>query len=244
MTGPGNSAPFRATSGATGTAIRTLGTPVNPDLEREYVDEFSASIEHELVTDTALRASYVLSAAERRQRASGMCRSSLRCSKDAASLRRRTSSVRRMRSPGRPSGCSGFRTMSPTGWTPGRRPSPAWKPATTRSRSRRTGVSPAASSSRRASTTSGGDEYRGRLGGIAQSADRRPAGCGIRRPRHHLAEPQPRDALPPADHELERKAAGPATRCRTEPRSPATSATRAAGPGRPSSGSRSRVRER
>ena len=58
--GAGELGAVRATSGATGTAIRTLGTPVNPDLEREYVDEFSASIEHELVTDTALRASYVL----------------------------------------------------------------------------------------------------------------------------------------------------------------------------------------
>ena len=50
---------LRAESGATGTAIRTLGTPVNPDLAKEYVDEFSVSFEHEVVTDTALRASYV-----------------------------------------------------------------------------------------------------------------------------------------------------------------------------------------
>ena len=50
---------LRAESGATGTAIRALGTAVNPDLEKEFVDEFSVSFEHELVTDTAFRASYV-----------------------------------------------------------------------------------------------------------------------------------------------------------------------------------------
>ena len=32
---------------------------MNPDLEKEFVDEFSVSFEHELVRDTAFRASYV-----------------------------------------------------------------------------------------------------------------------------------------------------------------------------------------
>ena len=57
--GPDELGTIRAESGATGTAVRTLGTPVNTDLEQEYVDEFSLSIEHELVADTALRGSYV-----------------------------------------------------------------------------------------------------------------------------------------------------------------------------------------
>ena len=50
---------IRATSGATGTTLRTVGTPVNADLQQEYVDEFSVSFEHELVADTAFRASFV-----------------------------------------------------------------------------------------------------------------------------------------------------------------------------------------
>lgn len=49
----------RATSGATGTELTAIGTPVNPDLEPEYVDEFSVTLEHELFEDTALRASWV-----------------------------------------------------------------------------------------------------------------------------------------------------------------------------------------
>jgi hypothetical protein len=35
------------------------GTPVNPDLAPAFVDEFSASVEHELMPDTALRFSFV-----------------------------------------------------------------------------------------------------------------------------------------------------------------------------------------
>ena len=57
--GPQELGTVRAESGATGTALRTLGTPVNPDLEKEFVDEFSVSVEHELVADTAIRASFV-----------------------------------------------------------------------------------------------------------------------------------------------------------------------------------------
>ena len=45
--------------GATGTALRAEGTPVDPDLPLEYVDEFNASLEHEVAAGTALRFSYV-----------------------------------------------------------------------------------------------------------------------------------------------------------------------------------------
>ncbi|MCY4598480.1 MAG: TonB-dependent receptor [Acidobacteria bacterium] len=45
--------------GATGTALREEGTPVDPDLEPEYVDEVSISLEHEMAADTSFRFSYV-----------------------------------------------------------------------------------------------------------------------------------------------------------------------------------------
>ena len=45
--------------GATGLALATEGTPVDPDLEPEYVDELSVSLEHEVAADTSLRFSYV-----------------------------------------------------------------------------------------------------------------------------------------------------------------------------------------
>ena len=45
--------------GATGLALATEGTPVDPDLEPEYVDELSVSLEHEVAADTSLRFSFV-----------------------------------------------------------------------------------------------------------------------------------------------------------------------------------------
>jgi hypothetical protein len=49
-----------STRGTVGTNLETArGTPVNPDLEPSYADEFSASVEHELMPDTSLRFSYV-----------------------------------------------------------------------------------------------------------------------------------------------------------------------------------------
>ncbi len=45
--------------GATGLALATEGTPVDPELEPEYVDELSVSLEHEVAADTSLRFSYV-----------------------------------------------------------------------------------------------------------------------------------------------------------------------------------------
>ncbi|MCY4075850.1 MAG: TonB-dependent receptor [Acidobacteria bacterium] len=45
--------------GATGTTLRTIGTPIDPDLATEFVDEINVSLEHELRQDTALRVSYV-----------------------------------------------------------------------------------------------------------------------------------------------------------------------------------------
>ena len=51
--------PKLAEQGATGTTLGATGTPVDPDLPREYVDEFGVSMEHELRRDTSLRVSYV-----------------------------------------------------------------------------------------------------------------------------------------------------------------------------------------
>ena len=45
--------------GATGVDLGSGGTPVDPDLPTEYVDEINLSLEHELVADTAVRVSYV-----------------------------------------------------------------------------------------------------------------------------------------------------------------------------------------
>ena len=45
--------------GATGGDLGAGGTPVDPDLPPEYVDEINLSLEHELVADTAVRVSYV-----------------------------------------------------------------------------------------------------------------------------------------------------------------------------------------
>ncbi|MCY3758461.1 MAG: TonB-dependent receptor [Acidobacteria bacterium] len=45
--------------GATGADLGAEGTPVDPDLPSEYVDEINVSLEHELVADTAVRVSYV-----------------------------------------------------------------------------------------------------------------------------------------------------------------------------------------
>ena len=48
-----------AEQGATGTALAAAeGTPVDSDLTKEYADEFSASVEHELAVDTSLRVSW------------------------------------------------------------------------------------------------------------------------------------------------------------------------------------------
>ena len=48
-----------AEQGATGAALRAEGTPIDPGLPPEYVDEISLSIEHELRQDTSLRLSFV-----------------------------------------------------------------------------------------------------------------------------------------------------------------------------------------
>ena len=45
--------------GATGADLAAEGTPVDPDLAPEYVDEINVSLEHELVAETAVRVSYV-----------------------------------------------------------------------------------------------------------------------------------------------------------------------------------------
>ena len=48
-----------AEQGATGTALAAAeGTSVDSDLTKEYADEFSASVEHELAVDTSLRVSW------------------------------------------------------------------------------------------------------------------------------------------------------------------------------------------
>ncbi|HSF19874.1 MAG TPA: carboxypeptidase regulatory-like domain-containing protein [Vicinamibacteria bacterium] len=47
-------------SGTVGSSLEgASGTAVNPDLKPAYADEFSGSVEHEIVTDTSIRFSYV-----------------------------------------------------------------------------------------------------------------------------------------------------------------------------------------
>ena len=57
--GPAELGARLAEQGATGAAISGVGTPVDPDLGPEYVDEISVSLEHEVAADTSLRISYV-----------------------------------------------------------------------------------------------------------------------------------------------------------------------------------------
>ena len=57
--GPAELGARLAEQGATGAAISGEGTPVDPDLGPEYVDEISVSLEHEVAADTSLRVSYV-----------------------------------------------------------------------------------------------------------------------------------------------------------------------------------------
>ena len=57
--GPGELGAKLDEQGATGTALRAEGTPVDPDLPLEYVDEFNVSLEHEVAAGTALRVSFV-----------------------------------------------------------------------------------------------------------------------------------------------------------------------------------------
>ena len=57
--GPSELGAVEAEQGATGTALAAEGTPVDPDLRKEYADELSASIEHQLAADTSLRVSWV-----------------------------------------------------------------------------------------------------------------------------------------------------------------------------------------
>ena len=45
--------------GATGAVPGVEGTPIDPELPMEYVDEFDFSLEHEVASDTSLRLSYV-----------------------------------------------------------------------------------------------------------------------------------------------------------------------------------------
>ena len=57
--GPAELGARLAEQGATGAAVSGEGTPVDPDLAPEYVDEISVSLEHEVAADTSLRVSYV-----------------------------------------------------------------------------------------------------------------------------------------------------------------------------------------
>ena len=57
--GPEELGAVLAEEGATGTTPAAEGTPVDPDLPHEYADEFSASFEHQVAADTALRFSFV-----------------------------------------------------------------------------------------------------------------------------------------------------------------------------------------
>ena len=57
--GPAELGAALAEQGATGTELAAEGTPVDPNLTKEYADELSASIEHELAADTSIRLSWV-----------------------------------------------------------------------------------------------------------------------------------------------------------------------------------------
>ncbi len=57
--GPGELGAKLDEQGATGAVPGVEGTPIDPALPPEYVDEFNLSLEHELASDTALRFSYV-----------------------------------------------------------------------------------------------------------------------------------------------------------------------------------------
>ena len=57
--GPAELGARLAEQGATGAAVSGEGTPVDPDLAPEYVDEISVSLEHEVAADTSFRVSYV-----------------------------------------------------------------------------------------------------------------------------------------------------------------------------------------
>ena len=57
--GPEELGAVLAERGATGAALAAEGTPVDPDLPKEYADEISASVEHELAAGAALRVSWV-----------------------------------------------------------------------------------------------------------------------------------------------------------------------------------------
>ena len=57
--GPAELGARLAEQGATGAAVSGEGTPVDPDLAPEYVDEISVSLEHEVAADTSIRVSYV-----------------------------------------------------------------------------------------------------------------------------------------------------------------------------------------
>ena len=57
--GPGELGAKLDEQGATGIELGSAGTAVDPALSMEYVDEINVSLEHELVTDTSVRVSYV-----------------------------------------------------------------------------------------------------------------------------------------------------------------------------------------
>ncbi len=57
--GPGELGAKLDEQGATGADLAAGGTPVDPDLPPEYVDEINLSLEHELAVDTAIRVSWV-----------------------------------------------------------------------------------------------------------------------------------------------------------------------------------------
>ncbi len=57
--GPGELGAKLDEQGATGAVPGAEGTPVDPGLPPEYVDELNLSLEHEVASDTSLRFSYV-----------------------------------------------------------------------------------------------------------------------------------------------------------------------------------------
>ena len=185
------------------------GTPVDPDLPPEYVDEINVSLEHELRQDTSLRLSYVrkdLSGDSGLwngpQQAALLAGRGIACTDDpywdcpfnaltGAPIRVPARARRRRRRGGQPH-C---------------RIPPARTRPTTRCRWLWTAASPAGCCcSQLRLPVAGRVPRRGRRD--PEPAVRRPAGRRLRRARADLAEPQLRRPGPTGDHQLGGPVAG------------------------------------
>ena len=123
-------------AGGDGHGTGRRGTPVDPDLTKEYADEISASVEHELAADTSIRFSWVRkdvngdsglwNVAQQTALLEGR---GIACTDDPdwpCPVNALTGAVLHVQCRTR---CRGW-------WTPASPPSPAWPPPTTPCRSR------------------------------------------------------------------------------------------------------------